>query len=82
LFPISIYTNRFHTTIYEFLFQKINGKYKLIKTQKFYTDIAGMEGIEYSLTAPFFSFIVIAAWLLSFVLTFVINQIILFVKKK
>ncbi|RZK50063.1 MAG: hypothetical protein EOO87_19475 [Pedobacter sp.] len=44
-----------HYPYYEFLFTEIDGQYKLIKKQKFYTDVAGIEGLEYANIAPAFS---------------------------
>jgi hypothetical protein len=44
-----------HYPFYEFLFIDHENSYKLIKYQKFYTDIAGIEGQEYGYIAPLFS---------------------------
>lgn len=41
-----------HYPFYEFLFSINNGTVKLKKTNKFFTDIAGIEGIEYSSIEP------------------------------
>lgn len=41
-----------HYPFYEFLLSMKNGQIKLKKTNKFFTDIAGIEGIEYSSTEP------------------------------
>ena len=44
-----------HYPHYEFLFIEDNGNYNLIKKQKYYTDFAGFEGLEYANFAPLFS---------------------------
>ena len=49
-----------HYPFYEFLFVKNNNQLKLIKKQRFYTDVAGIEGLEYSNIAPFFSLLLTA----------------------
>jgi hypothetical protein len=57
-----------HYPFYEFLFKEKNQEYKLIKKQRFYTDIAGAEGFEYSKILPVFSVMVIISIILSFIL--------------
>lgn len=49
-----------HYPFYEFLFLKNNNQFELIKKQRFYTDVAGIEGLEYSNIAPFFSLLLTA----------------------
>jgi hypothetical protein len=49
-----------HYPTYEFLFAEKNNQYKLIEKQRFYTDVAGIEGIEYANIAPFFSLLLTA----------------------
>lgn len=44
-----------HYPFYEFLFINKNGNYTLTKIQKYYTDVAGIEGREYANIAPVFS---------------------------
>lgn len=44
-----------HYPYYEFLFVENNGNYNLIKKQKYYIDVAGIEGLEYANIAPIFS---------------------------
>jgi hypothetical protein len=46
-----------HYPTYEFLFIETGGRYELIKKQRFYTDVAGIELMEYATIAPFFSLI-------------------------
>ena len=44
-----------HYSKYEILFNAENGEYKLLKKQRFYVDIAGLESIEFAIISPFFS---------------------------
>ncbi len=60
-----------HSPFYEFLFIKENGNYNLTKKQKYYTDFAGIEGLEYANLAPIFSLLVtvIGSTILTIILT-------------
>jgi hypothetical protein len=44
-----------HYPFYEFLFVKRNQLYILSKQQRYYTDVAGIEYLEYAIISPFFS---------------------------
>ena len=44
-----------HYSYYEFLFVEKDNQYELVRKQRFYTDVAGIEGLEYANIAPFFS---------------------------
>jgi hypothetical protein len=46
-----------HYPFYEFLFTESKNDLKLLKQQRYYFDIAGLEGIEYSSVSPLFSLI-------------------------
>jgi len=48
-----------HFPFYEFLFAEKNGNYQLVKKQMFFTDAAGIEGLEYANMAPLFSLILV-----------------------
>jgi hypothetical protein len=56
-----------HYPYYEFLFAGSGGHYTLIKKQRFYTDVAGIEGMEYANLAPFFSLILAVLGALVFI---------------
>lgn len=49
-----------HYPYYEFLFAVKDNQNELIKKQRFYTDVAGIEGLEYANLAPFFSLLLTA----------------------
>jgi len=52
-----------HYVFYELLFIEKDGKYKLVKGQRFYSDINGIERLEYAYIAPFFSLFLSGLWL-------------------
>jgi hypothetical protein len=65
-----------HYPFYEFLFVKNNNQFELIKKQRFYTDVAGIEGLEYSNIAPFFSLLLTAFGLIRAIIIGRTNRII------
>ncbi len=44
-----------HYPYYEFLFSDTDGQIRLLKEQRIYTDIAGIEGLEFANVFPYFS---------------------------
>lgn len=71
-----------HYPKYEFLFAENNNQYELIKKQRFYTDIAGIEGLEYANLSPFFSFLLTAIGLICAIIIGTTNRIIKSRKQK
>lgn len=71
-----------HYPFYEFLFVEKDGSCNLFKKQKYYTDISGLEGIEYANIAPAFSSLltIVGFFVLTILLT--INQILSKRRKK
>ena len=65
-----------HYPHYEFLFVEKNNYYELIKKQRFYTDVAGIEGLEYANIAPFFSLLLTAIGLVCAIIIGTTNRII------
>ncbi len=65
-----------HYPNYEFLFVEKNNQYELIKKQRFYTDVAGIEGLEYANIAPFFSLLLTAIGLVGAIIIGTTNRII------
>ena len=70
-----------HYPFYEFLFVNKNGSYTLTKTQKYYTDIAGIEGVEYANIAPLFSLLLTVIGIIAVIVIFVIKTILRKIKK-
>jgi hypothetical protein len=64
-----------HYPKYEFLFAVKNNQYELIKKQRFYTDVAGIEGLEYANIAPFFSLLLTAIGLVVAIIIGTTNKI-------
>jgi len=64
-----------HYAYYEFLFIEKDNQYKLIKKQRFYTDVAGIEGLEYANIAPFFSLLLTAVGLVGAIIIGTTNRI-------
>ena len=64
-----------HYPFYEFLFIEDNGNYNLIKKQKYYTDIAGIEGLEYANIAPLFSLLLSVVGIITLPVILLINRI-------
>ena len=71
-----------HYPFYEFLFIEKNGSSILIKKQKFYTDFAGIEGLEYSNIAPIFSLMLTIVGILVLTILLTINKIMTNRKRK
>lgn len=71
-----------HYPFYEFLFKKNNEKYTLIKKQKFFIDVAGIEGLEYANIAPVFSLLLTIVGLLALLIITLINRIIKYYSKR
>jgi hypothetical protein len=71
-----------HYPFYEFLFVEKNKQYELIKKQRFYTDVAGIEGLEYSNIAPFFSLLLTAIGLIGAIIIGKTNRRIIKSRKK
>ncbi len=70
-----------HFPFYEFLFEEQKGHYQLVKKQMFFYDVAGAEGIEYAIVAPFFSLVLAIIGLFFSAFTIIgINLIFLFKK--
>ena len=65
-----------HYPFYEFLFIKDGDNYKLIKKQKYYTDVAGIEGLEYANIAPIFSLLLSIIGVISLAIILLTNRII------
>lgn len=63
-----------HYPKYEFLFAEKNNQYELINKQRFYIDIAGIEGLEYANIAPFFSILLTVIGLVSGIIIVTINR--------
>jgi hypothetical protein len=64
-----------HYPEYEFLFAIKDNQYKLIRKQRFYIDVAGIEGLEYANIAPFFSLLLTAIGLVSSIIIGTTNSI-------
>lgn len=64
-----------HYPFYEFLFVEKNGSYNLIKKQKYYTDVAGIEGLEYANIAPVFSLLLTILGIVILTILLTINKI-------
>jgi len=64
-----------HYPFYEFLFLEENGNYNLIKRQKYYTDFAGFEGIEYAYIALIFSLLLTITGVVILIVILIINRI-------
>jgi len=64
-----------HYPFYEFLFIEKDNRYKLIKKQRFYTDIAGIEGLEYAIIAPFFSLLLTVIGLIVSIIIITTNRL-------
>lgn len=62
-----------HYPFYEFLFINKNGNYTLTKVQKYYTDIAGIEGVEYVNIAPLFSLLLTVIGIIAMVVILLIK---------
>ena len=71
-----------HYPQYEFLFVEKGDQYKLIKKQRFYRDIAGIEGLEYANIAPFFSLLLTAIGLIGSIIIVITNRTIGCVDRK
>ena len=71
-----------HYPFYEFLFLEKNGNCLLIKKQKFYTDFAGIEGLEYANIAPLFSLLLTLVGVLSGTIILIVNRIIKKIRSK
>lgn len=71
-----------HYPYYEFLFSDTEGQYRLLKEQRFYTDFAGFEGMEFANVFPIFSFLLTILGLIVIGLLELINQLITRLKKK
>lgn len=71
-----------HYPKYEFLFAEKNNQYELIKKQRFYNDIAGIEGLEYANISPFFSLLLTAVGLIRAIIIGTRNRIIKSRKQK
>jgi myo-inositol-1-phosphate synthase len=71
-----------HYPKYEFLFAEKNNQYELIKKQRFYTDIAGIEGIEYANISPLFSLLLTAIGIIGAIIIGTTNRIIKSRKQK
>jgi hypothetical protein len=65
-----------HFPVYEFLFAKNNQQILLTKKQRFYTDVAGIEGFEYANLAPFFSLLITIMGLAGITFSFITIKII------
>ncbi|MBI3234604.1 MAG: hypothetical protein HYZ42_11280 [Bacteroidetes bacterium] len=65
-----------HYPHYEFLFAEKDHLYKLVKKQRFYTDVAGIEGLEYANIAPFFSLLLTVIGLVGAIIIGTTNRII------
>jgi hypothetical protein len=65
-----------HYPKYEFLFAEKNNQYEPVKKQRFYTDVAGIEGLEYANIAPFFSLLLTAMGLVCTIIIGTTNRII------
>jgi hypothetical protein len=65
-----------HYPRYELLFIETNNAYKLIEKQRFYIDIAGLEGFEYATKAPFFSLLLTIIGVIVSLITWIVNRII------
>ncbi len=70
-----------HYPFYEFLFVKKNGNYNLFKKQKYYIDVAGVEGLEYANIAPAFSLLLTIIGILFLTILLTINKIMIKWKK-
>lgn len=61
-----------HYPFYEFLFQKAGDVYQLKRKHRFYTDLAGLEGMEYANLAPFLSIFILLigalVWLIAWII--------------
>ncbi len=71
-----------HYPFYEFLFLKEVNGYKLIKRQKFYVDFAGIEGKEFSLLIPVYSFVISIGGIIGAILIAVTLKILRYSKRK
>lgn len=69
-----------HYVHYELLFIETNNAYKLIEKQRFYTDIAGLEGFEYATIAPFFSLLLTIIGVIVPLAMWIVNRIIKVIK--
>ncbi len=70
-----------HYPNYEFLFAEKDHQYELIKKQRFYTDVAGIEGLEYANIAPFFSLLLTVIGLVGAIIIGTINRIMKSIKQ-
>jgi hypothetical protein len=64
-----------HYPFYEFLFVEKNEKYNLIKKQIYYTDLAGIEGLEFANILPLFSLLLTIAGIVVMTILLTINKI-------
>ena len=65
-----------HFPFYEFLFIKVGNNYSLVKSQRFYTDLAGLEGLEFSIVVPMISFIISSMLILFLIISALLKRII------
>lgn len=71
-----------HFPFYEFLFIKVGNNYKLIKEHRYYTDIAGIEGLDYPNIAPIFSSILTVLGLFISVIIALVTWVVNTIKKR
>jgi len=71
-----------HYPFYEFLFVKENGNFNLTRKQKYYTDFAGIEGLEYANLAPIFSLMLTVIGIVTLTIILTIEKIMTNRKKK
>lgn len=71
-----------HYPFYEFLFVKENGKFNLTRKQKYYTDFAGIEGLEYANLASIFSLMLTVIGIIALTIILTIEKIMTNRKKK
>ena len=71
-----------HYPFYEFLFVEKNENYNLSKKQKYYTDFAGIEGLEYANIAPVFSLLLTILGIIAMIIILTVNKIMTNRRKK
>lgn len=71
-----------HYPFYEFLFVKENENFNLTRKQKYYTDFAGIEGLEYANLAPIFSLMLTVIGIVALTIILTIEKIMTNRKKK
>lgn len=64
-----------HWPAYEFLFKKTHDKIILIKKQRFYTDVAGFENVEFAYVYPYFSGLISLLLLMTLLIGFFLKRI-------